>query len=85
MINRLQKQPNLLQKRFQVLKHLNTSKHNTNNKLVDKSKQTFNKNTFENKNKQPSFVLNLCQAMIKSDIHLSKLNHLSFKFFRKIN
>ncbi|KAL4123044.1 hypothetical protein QTP88_015276 [Uroleucon formosanum] len=49
--------------------------------LVEESKQTFIKNTFENLNKQQSFAFDLCQAMLESDIPLWKLNHLSFKSF----
>lgn len=59
-----------LTKQFQVLKHLNTSKHNNNNKLVDKSKQIFIKNAFKNQNKQLSYALDLCQAMVEYDISL---------------
>lgn len=74
-------QPVPVTKRFQVLQHLNTNKHQKHNNLVEKSKQTFIKNTFENLNKQQSFAFDLCQAMLESDIPLWKLNHPSFKSF----
>jgi hypothetical protein len=72
-------------KRFQVVQHLNTGKHNKNINLKAKSKQSFIKNTLDNQNKQVNFPLDLCRAMLESDIPLWKLNHPSFKiFFRKI-
>lgn len=74
-------QPVPVTKRFQVLQHLNTNKHQKHNNLGEKSKQTFIKNTFENLNKQQSFAFDLCQAMLESDIPLWKLNHPSFKSF----
>jgi len=74
-------QPVPVTKRFQVLQHLNTNKHKIHNNLVEKSKQTFIKNTFENLNKQQLFAFDLCQAMLESDIPLWKLNHPSFKSF----
>lgn len=68
-------------KRFQVVQHLNTGKHNKNINLKAKSKQSFIKNTLDNQNKQANFPLDLCQAMLESDIPLWKLNHPSFKNF----
>jgi len=68
-------------KHFQVIQHLNTSKHNKNINLKAKPKQLFIKNTLENQNKQANFPLDLCQAMLESDIPLWKLNHPSFKIF----
>lgn len=59
-------------------------KHQKHNNLVEKSKQTFIKSIFENRNKQQSVAFDLCQAMLESDIPLWKLNHPSFKsFFKK--
>jgi len=76
-------QPVPVSKRFQVLQHLNTSKHKKYNNLVEKLKKTFIKNTIKNQNKQPSFAFDLCQAMLEFDIYLWKLNHPSFKSFLK--
>jgi len=45
------------------------------------SKQSFIKNTLENQNKQATFLLDLCQTLLKFDIPLLKLNHPSFKNF----
>jgi len=64
---------------FQIVQHLNTSKHNKN--LKAKSKQSLFKNTLENQNKQSNFPLDLCQTMLKSDRPLWKLHHPSFKSF----
>ena len=44
-------------KRFKVVQHLNTNKHNKNMNLKTKSKQSFIKNTLENQNKQANFSL----------------------------
>jgi len=55
-------------KRFQVKQHLNTSKHNKNINLKVKSKQLFIKNTLDHQKKQSNFPLDLCQAMLESDI-----------------
>lgn len=68
-------------KRFQVVQHLNTSKHDKNMNLKSKSKQSFIKNTLENQNKQSNCPLDLCQGILESDIALWKLNHPSFKHF----
>jgi hypothetical protein len=64
-----------------VVQHLNTGKHNKNINLKAKSKQSFIKNTLDNQNKQTNYSLDLCQAMLESDIPLWKLNHPSFKIF----
>jgi len=64
--------------RFQVLQHLNTSKHTKNTNSKAKPKQSFIKNTLENQNKQ-TYPQDLCRAMLESDIPLWKLNHPSFK------
>jgi len=53
-------------KRFQVVQHLNTSKHTKNTILKVKYKQSFIKNTLENPNKKANFPLDLCQAMLES-------------------
>jgi len=70
-----------LKSKFKRVQHLNTSKHNKNINLKAKSKQLFIKNSLENQNKQDNFPLDLCQAMLESDIPLGKLNHPSFKHF----
>jgi len=57
-------------KHFQVVQHLNTNKHTKNTNLKDKSTQTFSKNILGNQNKQANFHLDLCQAMLESDIPL---------------
>lgn len=66
-------------KRFQVLQHLNTNKHQKHNNLVEKSKQTFIKNTFENLNNNR--LLLIYAKLCESDVPLWKLNHPSSKSF----
>ncbi|KAL4131288.1 hypothetical protein QTP88_008624 [Uroleucon formosanum] len=80
------KKKNKIDRKFQVVQHLETAKHISNRRLKEeKTTQPFIKKTFNqvrtNNQNTNEFNKDLCNFMVANDISLFKLNNPQFKLF----
>lgn len=73
--------PVSIDQRGQVIQHINTNKHKENGNRKLKFQQNFLSTSSTSTNSKSVFNMDLCRALIRSDIPLFKLKNSAFKDF----